>query len=82
MPGKGRRKARHEAVSFFPRDKAEEFVGGEGELRGAVGNAETGGTGREGIVEREKGIIAEVGDADGKKITENVSVKKLAHLRV
>ena len=82
MPGKGRRKAGHEAIGLFPRDKPEEFVGGEGELRGAVGNAETGGTGREGIVEREKGIIAEVGDADGKQITENVSVKKVGRVGV
>ena len=82
MPGKRGRKAGHEAIGFFPRDKSEEFVSGESELRGAVGNAETGGTGREGIVEREKGVIAEMGDADGEKIAQNVSMKKLAHLRM
>ena len=52
MPGKRGRKAGHEAIGFFPRDKSEEFVSGESELRGAVGNAETGGTGREVIGSR------------------------------
>lgn len=80
MPGKRRRQTGHQAVGLFAGEKAKKLVGGEGQLRCAVGDAELGGTGREGVVGRDKGVVGEMGNADGKQLAEDVSLKELADL--
>lgn len=71
---------RHEAVGLLPRDKPEKLVGGERELRGAVGNAEESGAGRRGVGRGEAGVVGEVGEADGEQVAEDVAMEQFADL--